>query len=75
MDLDTVQVMVRVVAVGVVTWRLFTWLGGGGVVGGAVVGAAVVMVEAGKKLFETLHGVTYSIGVTSIKNASLNPSA
>ena len=41
---DTVQVMVRVVAVGAVTWRLFTGPGTitGGSVGVAVVGAAVM---------------------------------
>ena len=100
---DTVQVMVRVVAVDVVTCRLLTWPGGGGivgvvgvavvgvvvvgvaagvvvvvgaavvgvvVVGAVVVGAAVVMEEAGKKLYEPLHSVTYSIGVTIyIENA------
>ena len=41
MDPNTVQVMVRVVAVGEVTWRLLTGPGGG-IVG--VVGAGVVVV-------------------------------
>ena len=37
----TVQVMARVVAVGVVTWRLFT--GPGAITGGSVTGGSVVM--------------------------------
>ena len=38
---DTAQVMVRVVAVGVVTWRLFT--GPGAITGGSVTGGSVGM--------------------------------
>ena len=41
MNPDTVQVMARVVAVGEVTWRLFT--GPGTVTGGSVTGGSVGM--------------------------------